>query len=63
MRSFLEMTAHFIYDWKLHSVLVSCKTFIGRQTSENILALFEEVADFFELTNKVSYVITDKHRN
>lgn len=62
-RSFLGMTAHFIHDWRLHSLMLACRRFKGRHTAENIFAHFDEVVNYFNISHKVSYVISDNASN
>jgi hypothetical protein len=42
MIDFLGMTAHFIQNWTLHSVMLACKRFTGRHTAKNIRHEYEE---------------------
>ncbi|VDH99648.1 Hypothetical predicted protein [Mytilus galloprovincialis] len=42
MRGFLGMTGHFISNWKLESVMISCKRVRGRHTADKIRQEYEE---------------------
>ena len=63
MHSFLGVTVHYIENWKLKRGLLSCKEFLGRHTSENIVNNFDEVIETFHLRNKVSHVVSDSASN
>ena len=39
MRSYIGLTAHFIRNWKLESIMLSCHRFKGRHTGENAYAM------------------------
>ena len=64
MRSFLGITAHYISpDWELRSAMLACKPFSGRHTAENISAQFEETLTVFDISTKVSHVVSDSASN
>lgn len=63
LRSYIGITAHFILNWKLHTALLTCKRFHGRHTADNIVAQYEEVINNFNITDKVSNIITDNASN
>lgn len=63
MRSYIGVTGHFIGDWKLHNVVLSCKRFHGRHTGHNIMQEFEEIRQHFNIGSKVTNIITDNASN
>ena len=63
MRGYMGVTGHFILNWTLHSVLLSCSRFHGRHTSDNISHHVEETLTCFEVATKISHVITDNASN
>ena len=64
MRSFLGITAHYISpDWELRSAMLACKPFSERHTAENISAQFEETLTVFDISTKVSHVVSDSASN
>ena len=63
MRSYLGATCHFIANFKIHSVMLACRHFVGSHTGEAIVSNFEEIVDSFDLTGKVLYVVTNNATN
>ena len=53
MRGYIGMTAHFILEWNLQSILVCCKRFKGKHTSENIRNAYEEALACFDIAHKL----------
>ena len=62
-RSYLGVTGHFIKDFKLQSIMLSCCRFRGSHKGENIMHQFEEIVALFDITGKVDKVITDNASN
>ena len=63
MRSYFGMTAHFIVDFKLMSVMLACRRFSGSHTGEEILQHYEDVEHAFAITGKVDNIVTDNGAN
>ena len=63
MRGFLGITGHFILDWAMKSVMICCKIFKGRHTSENIRQEYEEVISSFEVGDKIATIVSDNAAN
>ena len=63
MRSYFGMTAHFIMDWSMQSVMLACSCFCGSHTVDAIAEEYERVVASFHLTQKLSFVITDSASN
>lgn len=63
MKGFLGITGHYILDWCLKSVMVSCSRFQGRHSAENIRQEYEEVVSDLNVRNKISYVVSDNASN
>ena len=63
MRSYIGITAHFVEDFKLQSVMLACRRFKGSHTAENILSNYQQIISSFNLDNKVVTIITDNAAN
>ena len=63
MRSYIGITGHFIDNWKLNNVVLSCKRFHGRHTAHNIMQEYEEIRQHFNISSKVTNIITDNASN
>lgn len=65
LRSFLGITAHFIVEseWSLKSVMLACSHFRGSHTAEAINDEFQKVVTSFEITSKISFIVTDSAAN
>ena len=63
MKGFLGITGHFIVDWTLKSVMIACKRFTGKHTSENIRQVYEETIASFEIATKIDSFISDYASN
>ncbi len=63
MRSYCGITAHFIHDWKLVSVMLMCNRFKGRHTGEHIFQEYENTVSSFEIRSKVKHIVTDHASN
>ncbi len=63
MRGYVGITAHFIAEWSLESVLLSCSRFFGRHAGDNIFQKYEEVLDCFGIRQKIASVTTDNASN
>ena len=57
------MTAHFIIDFNLKSVMLAFRRFMGSQTGEAILLHYAEVEQLFEISGRIYNVITDNVAN
>ena len=63
MRGFLGITGHVILDWTMKSVMICCKRFKGRHTSENIRQEYEEVISSYEIGGKIATIVSDNAAN
>ncbi|VDI82573.1 Hypothetical predicted protein [Mytilus galloprovincialis] len=63
MRGFLGITGHVILDWTMKSVMICCKRFKGRHTSENIRQEYEEVSSSYEIGEKIATIVSDNAAN
>ena len=63
MRSFLGITCHYIFNWRLQNVMLACKRFKGRHTSDNICRTFQETVAAFDISNKILTITTDNASN
>ena len=63
MRGFRGVTGHYILNWQLNSVMICCKRFKGKHNYENIRHEYEEAVATFEITDKISCVISDNASN
>lgn len=62
--SYIAVTGHYINDsFELKSILISCQNFEGSHTSENISAALLEMANEWNLTGKINFVVTDNAAN
>ena len=59
IRSYLGMTARFIIDFTLKSVMSPCPYFRGSHKGEDILLHFTEIVRAFGITGKVDNIVTD----
>lgn len=63
LRSFFGITAHFIVNWSLKSIMIGCSRFKGSHTGEAIMEEFQKTMFSLEISSKVSFVITDSAAN
>ncbi|XP_048867862.1 E3 SUMO-protein ligase ZBED1-like isoform X4 [Brienomyrus brachyistius] len=63
MRSFFAMTSHFISDFELQNVMLSCRRFKGRHSADNICGVYEDILSTYGIKNKVSFIVTDNASN
>ena len=63
MRGFLGITAHFITDWTLNSVMLACSRFHGHHTAENISEHVDETVASFAISRKLDHITTDNASN
>lgn len=62
--SYVAVTAHFINnDTQLTSYLLSCSEFKDRHTADNLNKFLKQVISDFEITNKVSAIVSDNAPN
>ena len=63
MKSFMGITVHYLQDWKMESGMLACKMMRGSHTADNIYQHYAEVAAMFDITNKITFVVTDNAAN
>ena len=63
MHSFPGVTAHFINNFNLESVMQACCHFHGSHTGENIFCQYEAITTSFNIHDKVRSVTTDNAAN
>ena len=63
MRGFLGITAHFITDWTLNSVMLACSRFRGHHTAENISEHVDDTVASFAISRKLDHITTDNASN
>ncbi|KAK2152952.1 hypothetical protein LSH36_313g00004 [Paralvinella palmiformis] len=63
MKSFIGVTGHFIHDWSKHSITLASKRVKGCSTFENIHQQYEKIVTSFDITHKISHIITDNASN
>ncbi|CAG2221217.1 unnamed protein product [Mytilus edulis] len=63
MKGFLGITGHFILDWCMKSIMVSCKRFKGKHCAENIRQEYEEAVACYNIADKITNIITDNASN
>ena len=63
IHSYLGMTARFIIDFKLKSVMLACPHFRGSHKGEDILLHFTGIVRAFDITGKVDNIVTDNSSN
>ena len=63
MRSHYGVTCHLIVDFTLCSFMLACSRFHGLHNAEHIYEQFERIKTNFEITNKISFIITDNASN
>ncbi|XP_074603936.1 E3 SUMO-protein ligase ZBED1-like [Brevipalpus obovatus] len=62
--SYIGVTGHYIKDWKLNSVLLSCMNMAVRHTSANIINSLNEVLESWKIEhNQVVACVTDNGAN
>ena len=63
MKSYYGMTAHYITDWCLQSVMLAGSRFRGSHTGDAISEEYEKIMASFQISNKVSFIISDSASN
>ena len=63
MCSYIGITAHYIYDWKLEQTMLACKRFNGHHTADNIVTQYEDKIINFGICSKFGHIITDSASN
>lgn len=58
-KSFISLTAHYIYQYKLKSVVISTSEIQIHHTAENIALAIQEVMDQWQISSKVVTIVTD----
>ena len=57
------MTGHFIINWTMKSVMLTCKRFRGRHTADNIVQEYDNTIQAYNIASKVSSIVTDNASN
>jgi len=60
---FLTVTAHFIYLWKLKSLILATVKFSMEHTAEHIAGELQRVTDEWGITKRVAAIVTDNASN
>ena len=63
MRSYLGISAHYILEWEMKTIVLACKRFQGRHTADNIMQEYEEIVQHFGIGDKVTNIVTDNASN
>lgn len=67
LRSFLWVTAHIACEdkdsYSLKSFLLDCRRFTGKHCGERIASEFDEIVEEYGISNKISFILTDKASN
>ena len=63
MKGYFGVTAHYINKWEMKSHMIDCKRIIGRHIGDNIRHEFEEIISASNLSNRITYVISDNASN
>lgn len=58
-KSLISLTAHYIYQYKLKSVVISTSEIQLHHTAENIALAIQDVMDQWEISSKVVTIVTD----
>lgn len=58
-KSLISLTAHYIYEYKLKSVVISTSEIQLHHTAENIALAIQEIMDQWEISSKVVSIVTD----
>lgn len=61
--SFVAITGHYIDGDTLHSSLLGCFKYSDAHTSQNLAAMLQEFTQEWNLTNKITAVVTDNAAN
>lgn len=59
----MGVTCHFIVNFTLMSVLLTCQRFCGSHMGESIYRCYEQVVSEFEINKKIPAVVTDSASN
>ena len=67
LRSFLGVTAHIACEdkdsYSLKSFLLDCRRFTGKHCGERIASEFDETVEEYDISNKISFIMTDNAAN
>lgn len=64
MRSYFGLTAHVLSSsYNLSAYLLDCRRFKARHSSDNIATAFQEILEEYDITDKVSFIVTDNASN
>ena len=63
MKSFMGITGHFVLDWTMQLVMLACSRNKGSHTADNIREHFEEFIATFDISGKMSHIVTDNVAN
>ncbi|XP_076286885.1 E3 SUMO-protein ligase ZBED1-like [Lasioglossum baleicum] len=61
--NFIAITAHFVNNFKLESILLNCIEMSDSDTSESIANMLKQTCEEWEILNKVNFAITDNSAN
>ena len=63
MKSVIGIIGHYILDWSLKSLILTCNRFKGKHTADNIAKEFDETMYTFEISDNIVQVVTDNTSN
>ena len=65
MKGFLGITGHYISisDWVLNSVMICCKRFKDKHSAENIRHEYGETVTAFNISDKITCIVSDNASN
>lgn len=61
--SYIAVTAHFIHEFQMHSILLSCEKLSGSHTSAHLAVAVKNIVRKFGLQDKVLVCVTDNASN
>ena len=62
-RSYFSITIHLIVNWTFKLSMLSCSCFHGSHTAESVGEELKKTMDSFQISSKVSVIITDSSRH
>ena len=63
LRSFIDITAHYNSNWILETAIIGLQGLKRRHTTENIMTMYEEIINDFDIFHEVTHDTTDKVSN
>ena len=63
MRGFMGITCHFIMNWSMQSLMLACRRFIGRHTTDNIAQYYHETVTSNKISSTIVTIVTDNASN